>query len=371
MWLRSLSADRLRNLRAVHLPLDAGLTILTGRNGQGKTSVLEAAYLLGTGHSFRTRRLEEVVARDGGPLRVAGEVARITGEERLGVVVDSGARRLLVADAERELDEYLGRLDLVALPTDASRLLRDAPGGRRRFLDSGIAGLRSGFLRVIGEYRRALAERNALLRRSEAGRVRDGEHDAWEERLAEASARLHRERREYASAVASHLGEVERALCPDGRSFSMGYRPSPAEVADADPESVKDLFLERLRRDRRRDAALGYTASGPHRDELRVDIDGEDLRRYGSAGQVRSAMVALCVAKLVVLKERRGESPLFLMDDFDSDLDEPRGAALAEFLQAGRFQAILATAKEAFAERLPVNAAKIRIEAGRGFPGAT
>lgn len=365
MWLRRLAADRLRNLRAIRVDLASGLTVVTGRNGQGKTSLLEAAYLLGTGYSFRTRRLEELVCRDGGPLRVAGEISRRTGEERLAVVVEPSERRLLAGGQELDLEGYLGRLDLVALPGDAPRILRDGPDGRRRFLDSGLVGTQPAFLRILGEYRRVLAERNALLRsprRAEAGRGH--ELGVWDERLAASAARVHRERRAYATGLASRLGEVERALFPDGENFSLRYLPSPGAAGEDDPARFEQVYLERLEKDRPKDLAFGFTGSGPHRDDFVVELDGSDLRRFGSGGQVRAAMVALSVAKLGFLEESRGESPLFLMDDFDSDLDEPRGAALAEYLHGAGFQAVLVTAKEGLADRLTVPSLRIRMEHG-------
>ena len=331
----------------------------------GKTSLLEAVYLLGTGHSFRTRRLDELIARDGGPLRVGGEISRRTGEERLAVVIERNERRLLAGGGECDLERFLGRLDLVALPGDAPRVLREGPDGRRRFLDSGLVGVQPGFLRALGEYRRTLAERNALLKargRDDASRRR--ELAAWDERLAGSAARLHRERRTYATALASRLGEVERALFPDGETFTLRYLPSPEAAVEEDPIRFPELYLERLDRDRGRDLALGFTGSGPHRDDFALELDGSDLRRFGSGGQVRAAMVALSVAKLGFLKELRGESPLFLMDDFDSDLDEPRGAALAEYLHGGSFQAVLVTAKEGLAGNLVVPSLRIRMENG-------
>src|SRR5262245_13139678 len=165
MWLKRLQADKLRNLKAVTVDLPAGLALIAGRNGQGKTSLLEAAYLLGTARSFRTSRTEETIAREGGPARVAGRVGGLAGPFRLAVSLDAGERHLFVDDVERSVDVFLGRLELVALPSESARVLRDGPDGRRRFIDSGIVGLRPGFLADLGEYRRALAERNALLRK--------------------------------------------------------------------------------------------------------------------------------------------------------------------------------------------------------------
>jgi DNA replication and repair protein RecF len=359
--LRRLEVDRLRNLRAVTLELPAGLTLVTGRNGQGKTSLLEAVYLLATGRSFRARKLEELVAWNGGPVRVAGTVARRTGEIRLGVVLDGPERRLLVDDRPRDLEGFLGWLDLVALPNERMAVLRGGPEERRRYLDRGLLGLDPGYLRRLGEYRRCLQQRNALLR---AGGERSVEMASWEERLAEAAGSLHRSRRAYAVRVAAGMGEVGRALYPAGELLTLRYRPSPAKAADDEPGAYEGRLLEALHRTRGRDATFGYTGEGPHRDDLLVELDGADLRRFGSSGQVRLAVVALSLAQLRLLQEEKDEASLFLMDDFDSDLDDTRTSALATYLHDGGFQGLVATSKGDLAGRLPVPLRAIRVDDG-------
>lgn len=366
MWLRALNADRLRNLKSVDVKLGAGLTVVTGRNGHGKTSFLEAAYLLGTAHSFRTRKLDELVGWQGGPLRVSGEISGLTVSNRLGLVVDRGVRRLFVDGAERQLEVFLGRLDLVALPNEAMRILRDGPEGRRRFIDSGVAGQHPAYLRDLGAYRRVLAERNALLRRGDrsASGVRKDEMEAWEDRLAAAAARVHQQRRECIIGIASRMGPSERMLFPDGEEIRIRYRPSPAATGETEPSRFAAIFRDTLADKRARDGALGFTAEGPHRDDLEVSLDGVDLRRFGSAGQLRAAMIALCAGKLGLLRDRSGETPLFLMDDFDSDLDEGRTRSLVDFLRDGGFQALMATSKDGFVDKLGVPFHRIRMEGG-------
>lgn len=360
MQLRTLEVDRLRNLKAVGLELSAGLTMVTGRNGQGKTSLLEAVYLLATGRSFRARKVEEMVAWGGGPVRVAGTVARRTGEIRLGVVLDGASRRLLVDDRERDLEGFLGWLDLVALPNERMAVLRGGPDERRRYLDRGLLGLDPGYLRRLGEYRRLLQQRNALLR-SGGPKL---EMESWEERLVQAAGRLHRSRRAYAVRVAAGMGEVGRALYPAGELLALRYRPSPAASGEDEPGAYEWRLAEALQRTRGRDAALGYTGEGPHRDDLVVELDGVDLRRFGSSGQVRLAVVALSLAQLRLLQEEKGEASLFLMDDFDSDLDDTRTSALATYLHDGGFQGLVATSKGDLAGRLPVPLRAIRVDDG-------
>jgi len=367
VWLRKIESDRLRNLKAVSLNLEAGMTVLAGRNGQGKTSLLESIYFLSTGRSFRTRKPEELLSWEGGILRVAGSYSWRGGESKLAVIHDGDRRAMLVDSLEQPYEEYLGRLALVDLTAERMKVLRGGPEERRRFLDRGILVVHPSFLKVLGEYRRARAQRNALLRRmlGSGGRSGDRELEVWDHRLAEAAGRVHRKRREYSVLLSSRLGEPTRRLYGEDAVLSLRYLPSPSAARDQEPDQYEEILLEALQKNRERDIGLGYTATGPHRDDLIVELDGIDLRKFGSAGQVRGAMVALKLAKLTRLQEEREESPIFLMDDFDSDLDEEKAEILANYLHESRFQTVVATSKEAMIQRLQVPFRKVLVRDGR------
>jgi len=365
MRLTRLEADRLRNLKAVGLDLAPGLTMVQGRNGEGKSSLLEAIYLLATGRSFRTRQIEELICWDGGPLRVAGTVAGRVGRSDLTVIVETGAKSLVADGGEKRLDEYIGRLDVVDLTGERMKVLRGAPEERRRFLDRGVVALRQVYLRSLGEYRRVLHQRNALLRRGPGLGKGMAELDAWDERLITSAAELHGRRREYAVLLASTLGEIGRRILNDGQELTLRYRPSPAETGEGGPEGFAETYARRLAGTRERDLRTGHTCRGPHRDEMVVELDKIDLRRYGSAGQLRASMITLKLGKLSLLHRDRGEAPLFVMDDFDSDLDEGRASAVAAFLNEGGFQVVVATSKEELAGRLGVSFETVRMDGGR------
>lgn len=367
MWLSEIEVERLRNLEAVRLELPAGLTLVAGRNGQGKTSLMEAIYLLGTGRSFRTRSKDDLVAWKGGPLRVAGKVRNRLGRSLLEVTVHEGERRLVADGGEQELDRFIGRLAVVDLTAERMAVIRGGPEERRRFLDRGVVGLRASHLRSLGEYRRVLQQRNALLRGAggEPASARPAQLDAWDRRLVETAAEIHLRRREYAAALDEMLGRPAEILFGDGKRPRLVYRPSPPSRENVEKEEFKEDFLRRLGRTREGDLLHGHTGLGPHRDELLVELEGVDLRRFGSAGQVRAAMVALKLGKLALLQREIGESPLFLMDDFDSHLDEVRAADLAGFLHREGFQTLVATSKEGLADRFGVAFEKVLMENGR------
>lgn len=361
MRLTLLRAQRFRNLNEVDLCLPAGLTIVAGVNGQGKTSLLEAAFLLGTGRSFRTRRLEELVARTGGPALVRGQVEGRRGAVGLSVGLDGATKTLQVNGRDAELDAFLGQLDVVDLTAGRVDVLHGGPADRRRFLDRGVVGLDPESLRTLGEYRQVLAQRNALLRSGVGG---TGAHlEAWDERLGLAGAALHGLRRRYVERLTHEIGPIAAELFPAGSRLGLHYRASPAGSLDA-ATGFAELYARRLAVVRERDRELGFTSEGPHRDDLTIGLDGFEIRRFGSAGQARAAMIALKLGKLSLIEKERGETPLFLMDDFDSDLDESRMQALIAWLSRARCQVVVATSKQEMAGRITVAELGLRMEHG-------
>lgn len=338
--------------------------MVAGENGQGKTSLLEAIYLLATGRSFRTRILEELIGWEGKSLSVGGKVTSRRGQVALGVTIGGDDRELLVNGAKRSMESFLGRLDIVDLTAPRMNVLRGSPEERRRFIDRGIVGIDPHYLSAIGEYRRLLQQRNALLRRSKYGSLDSNQLDAWDERFLTAAKRLHLERRRFCLRLAEKLAAIGPELLPDGKLPRLVYRPSPPELAEADESRCVELLAERLERSRGRDRELGHTSEGPHRDDLKVQLEQVDLRKYGSSGQVRAAMIALKLGKLSLIREERGEAPLFLLDDFDTDLDDARMAAVADYLRRAGSQAVIATSKEDVFEKTEVAELKLRMRQG-------
>jgi DNA replication and repair protein RecF len=282
----------------------------------------------------------------------------------VAVAMTGEGKQLLVNGAKRGLEAFLGRLDVVDLTASRMAVLRGGPEERRRFLDRGVVGLDPALLSVLGEHRRVLQQRNALLRRGFRVSDASAQLDAWDERLRAAARQLHLERRRYVERLAAEVASIGPELLPDGVAPRLTYRPSPPELESIPEDRFDEVFAERLARCRGRDRELGYTSEGPHRDDLRVELEGVDLRRFGSAGQVRAAMIALKLGKLSLLREERGEAPLFLLDDFDTDLDDARMEALAGHLRGAEFQTVVATSKEEVIDRIGGAALRIRMEDG-------
>jgi DNA replication and repair protein RecF len=336
-----LSARDFRNYERAQVTLGDRLTVVVGPNGAGKTNLLEAVYFGCTGRSPRTSNDRELVRRGAPAARVTVEtetgdgVAHTLeagfepGEPKLLRVDGSAVDNLWATDARPLVSVFLPeRLELV----------KGAPASRRAHLDQVVAALWPARGAVRLAYSRALAQRNALLARIRSGSAAADSLGSWDAELARQGVELMAARAEAVELLAPRFAAHASALgLPAGGELI--YRPrSRATAADG-------LAAELLER-RSADLERGFTAHGPHRDDLRLLHGGEPLRGFGSQGQQRVGLLALLFAERDLLAEERDRPPLMLLDDVMSELDASRRALLAELLRGGGQSVLTATEVE-------------------------
>lgn len=324
-----------RNLADQEIRFDEGLNLLVGDNGQGKSSVLESVYLVGTSRSFRTSRLAEVVKIGGGPARIAAEGERPG--ETLAVLISGKERRFLKHGKIVAAAEYIGTLDVVALSGDLAQTFRRQPAERRRFLDRMALATYPAYLDDLRDLRRTCDQRALLA----AAGGRGAERKTWDSRAAEAAVPVARRRLEMAGALERHLREAARSIFPEGQTARVRLVSHPA----LDPASPSS-YLEALRDvfERQESGGRRETPAGPMRDDLSIEVEGRDLLKFGSAGQMRALLTAAALAEMRRLREIKGRYPVLVLDDVDADLDEGRYAALLKALGEGA-QVFAATSK--------------------------
>lgn len=353
MQLKSISASNFRNLKG-EIVFNDGLNVFFGANGEGKTNWLEAIDLLATTRSFRTSKLTETVAFGERLAIVSGQVAdspEVT--RKLQVAIDGNTKILTINDKKEAASRYLGHLFAVRFTADELEIVRGTPEARRRFLDAGITGLHPPFVQVAADYARVIRQKNSLLQtaRDEGWTAeKTGELlEPWNEQLARLATHIHKARVRFVE----RLNEVlERKLF--GRE-EVAIRYASSLEGKGDLSAYGELIKERLKLRVQAELVSGHALIGTHRDDLEITFDGHDLRKFGSAGQQRSALLILLLAEVTVFEATRGEYPLFLIDDIDAELDYRRIANLLDFL-AGKTQTFVTTSKESFVERFGAGA---------------
>jgi DNA replication and repair protein RecF len=335
--VRRLTLRDFRSYEAAELRPGPGLTVVAGRNGAGKTNLLEALYFACTGRSCRTANEREVVRFGTTLTRLELEAEDEQGRHEVSVGFQPGEPKRLRADGapvERLTDSPARPLVAVFLP-DRLDLVLGAPALRRSHLDQVVAALWPARAGTRREYSASLAQRNALLAAIRAGRAGRGSLPAWDAALARHGVALMRDRAEVVARLSERFAAHAGALGLEGE-VELAYRPrSRAETAD---ELAAEL-AERTDGDLER----GFTGHGPHRDDLALRREGRELRSYGSRGQVRLGLLALLLAEREELGAERGAPPLLLLDDVMSELDAARRARLVEVLRAGGQSVVTAT----------------------------
>lgn len=311
-----------RNYSSVELDLYTGQNVFVGLNGQGKSNLLEAIYALSSTRSFRGARDKDVIRFGADRAIVSGEV----GEDATEISLEynrAGVRRASVFGQRltRVLD-IVGRLPAVVFSTTDLTIVDAGPSERRSFLDSELSLISPSYLKAISGYRKALEQRNAALRAVREGSAAQ-DLEPWEFALADKGAQIRVSRADWLAELVPIAAREHSNLSGTGEALEI-------QTQNADEAGDAETLLTLLRARRSQDIGAGHTTIGPHRDDLRITLDGEDARAFASQGQRRTIALALKLAVAHYWRERLGVLPLLLLDDIMSDLDaERRNAVMA------------------------------------------
>ena len=370
MVVERLSVRDFRSYERADVRLAPGLTVVWGRNGAGKTNLLEALYFGCTGRSCRTSNEREVVRFGAGLTRVEVRARGPEGAHVLAVGFEPGTGKRMQADGvmvERLLDVAARPLVSVFLP-DRLELVKGPPAVRRAHLDQVVVALWPARAGTRTAYARALAQRNALVARIRVGRASAGSLPAWDGELARHGVALMADRAAAVQALEDRFATRAADLGLEGGA-TVRYRPR-SNARDATALAAE--LAERVDGDLER----GFTGHGPHRDELVLEHEGRELRAYGSQGQQRLALLALLVAEREAVAAARDAVPLMLLDDVMSELDAERRARLVDLLRSAGQSVITTTdlahvpgAGDAGVRRLAVTRGEVHEEPAAGDAG--
>jgi len=300
--LRTLTTENFRNLVAGEIAFHPQANLIVGRNGHGKTNLLEAIYFLATTKSFRTARVASAIRFDAASVFAAGSLQRFEIEKRLSIGLDDAKRRVLMINGEKvTLSNYLAAMSVFAFSSARLEILRGTPEERRRFLDRGIASLNPAYLDDLGHYARVLRQRNALLQSGNASAL-----DAWNAELIAAGDVITKARAAYIEQLRVELASIMNEHRYHVTDVEMLYRPSAAR-------DVEQL--------RRHELRARVTLAGPQRDRLEFVTSGRPAAEVLSGGEMKMIVLFLKFAKLELFRRRFDDAALFLLDDVDAELD--------------------------------------------------
>lgn len=316
MRLSRIHLNHFRNIGQLSLPLEHPRVFLIGKNGQGKSNLLEAIGLITAFRSFRTHQWSEMIAHEQPEAGAFFQLALDKGEtHELVLSLDRRSGRQIEWNGEKKtpFGQFLGNFPTVTCSTDDIHMIRGTPSGRRRHLDLFFSSLDPAYFKLLRSFHQVLRERNAVLKQG----GEDAVLNAFDRPFADTATRLSSRRKEHLSSLSDELKELYPLISGTNEYGSVEHRSSlPTEETEA--------FLDRLRRDRRRDREQRSSTTGPHRDDFAFGVSGSPAKAFASEGQQRNMVLALKLAEFRLLEKTRHETPVLLLDDVLHELDPER-----------------------------------------------
>jgi len=335
--LTQLEIAQFRNIEQAQLTPSSSFNLFTGHNGAGKSAILEAIHCLSCGHSFRTRKVKELIKHDQDSFVLTSQMTDRSGEKahRTGLQRNRDGSTSLRLDYEplSSMSAITKMMPVKALTPDSHGLIQDGPSGRRQFMDWGTFHVEQSFFGVWKHFRRALAQRNQALKDT----AKDSEIDSWDEQLIAAGSELTDMRKRYISDLGkqlqTQLQEMETVFHVEHR-FKQGW--------------TEDISLEdALARSRSNCRRFRTTTVGPHRADIQIDVAGHSAKEVLSRGQQKTLIYALHMAQLSLLHATTENRAIVLCDDLTAELDQQQSVKILTQLQKQGSQVFL-TATDAF-----------------------
>lgn len=358
MLIKNLKLKNFRNYVDETVSFSDGLNVLFGKNAQGKTNCAEAVYYLCTGVSPRCRRDKQLIRHGSDYAEISATAAGRYGEIELYAKISESGREVCINGSKITKNaDILGNIYGIFFSPHELRLIQDGPDERRRFLNVSISQLSKPYYVALSRYNKILEQRNNLLKEKDISLIFDT-LPVWDEQFATYAAKIAFKRTEFVSALAPVAEEIHSRLTDGAEKLKI----SLDKKYKGDEAEIERRLLDEFAANRERDVRLGFTASGPHRDDLDIAINGEDAKSFASQGQTRTAALSLKLAEVEIFKQISGEYPVLILDDVMSELDLPRRKKLVSYTEG--LQTIL-TCTHAERALYGKVANKIKIEGGK------
>lgn len=316
MILKSIELKNFRNYKNLSITFDRGTNILFGDNAQGKTNILEAAYLSGTTKSHKGSKDKELIRFGESEAHLRTITQRQGKEYQIDMHLKKNSSKGIAVNQVpvKRASELFGLLHMVFFSPEDLNIIKNGPSERRRFLDAELCQLDRIYLSDLAAYNKILNQRNKLLKDMVYRPELSDTLPIWDMQLAETGKKIIRRRSQFVEELSGIVRDIHAKISGGKEELALTYEPS---IAEADYE-------RELERTHVRDTKLCQTSIGPHRDDLLFSIKGVDIRRFGSQGQQRTSALSLKLSEIELVKRSIHDTPVLLLDDVLSELDSSR-----------------------------------------------
>lgn len=364
MRVSTLNLVNYRNYEKLLLELSPGINVFLGMNAQGKTNIIEAVYYAALGRSHRTNTDAELIHWDTEAAGIQLDFLRLEVGNRLEFQFRQDKRRRILYNGRAiRTKELVGLLNAVLFSPEDIFLIKGSPAGRRRFLDIEISQASPSYYHELVKYTHIVTQRNTLLKRIREHRAKASMLEIWDAQLAESASFLVKKRLEAVKKLNMLANLMQRRISANAENLSISYEIHHQEDNNM-TEELLSWYNKKLRESVELDILRGSTSVGPHRDDLMLEVNGINLRSFGSQGQQRTGVLSLKLAELEFLRSETGEYPVLLLDDVMSELDWQRREQLLLFIQKEKIQTLITATDKRYFPSKPIGC-YYEVEAGQ------
>ncbi len=317
MKVERIELHNFRNYEHLELSFDGSRNVFIGENAQGKTNLIEAIYLCAFARSFRTQNSTHLIRIGEQRGSVMLDLVSQDIEKRISIVLDRSGKKMIQKDGKliRRTADLLNNLVVMVFSPEDLRIIKDSPEKRRNFINKEISQIRPRYYECLKMYRDALLQKNSLLKENvKNGKMDENMLDIYDFQLAKFGAEIVRYRRNFINILSERANQIQESITGGKEHLNIKYINSMS-----DTRAYEDLVQSRDR-----DLYSGHSNIGPQRDDVEFYINEQDAKKYGSQGQQRTIALALKLAEIGIARSVLGESPILLLDDVLSELDEER-----------------------------------------------
>jgi DNA replication and repair protein RecF len=337
MKIISLTLTNYRNYTQQTFNLADGLNVFVGKNAQGKTNAIEAMYFCAIGKSLRTNKDKNLINFEKENAKITLEVQKQFSKVKVEVYLSNSAKKTIKINKIpiKKISDLMGEFNAVFFSPDELKLVKETPEDRRRFMDIDISQTSKEYFHLLQDYSKILASRNKLIKTSNSASAVKETIDIWDRMLAKTASKIILYRVDFLNRLAPFATKTHAYLTDNLEALEIEY----AGIFVETQEKTANKIYKKLKDNFEKDMSLGYTSVGPHRDDIKIKLNNIDVRSYGSQGQQRTAALSLKLAELEIMRQTTGETPVLLLDDVLSELDNSRKKKLLALTQ--KYQTII------------------------------
>ena len=349
MFIKELRLQQFRNYGDETVVFHPKVNIIAGKNAQGKTNLLEAISIMSMGKSFRTRKDSEMIGFEKEFCRASCAYFHGGKERSIEIEIRKEGKKVKVdgVPVEKNID-LLENLYIVVFSPDDLKIVKEEPEKRRKFIDRELCQIKPVYYGNLVKYKKILLQRNNLLK---SGRCNRSVMEAWDQLLAEYGAKIMLERNRFIKKIDEISSRLHGNITAGKEILELSYESSILQKESF--EEQRDIFLKLLTESFEKDMQKGSTGKGPHKDDIRISVNGVDVRHFGSQGQQRTAALSMKLAEISLIKQETGEEAILLLDDVLSELDAERQTFLTHSLKQVQLFITTAELNPELLEKLP------------------